>query len=71
MGRSAAVKPMFARGKWKILRGDTVYIARGRDAGATGVVTRVVRDEKRPAVVVEGRNLVGQGGRVGEAGAGA
>jgi ribosomal protein L24 len=49
---------MFARGKWRVVRGDTVQIMAGRDAGATGVVARVIRDPRRPSVVVEGRNLV-------------
>jgi len=62
MGRAAFVKPMFPRGRWNILRGDTVVVTAGRDAGASGVVSRVVRDERRPAVFVEGRNLVRVGG---------
>jgi len=57
-----AIKPMFGRGKWRLLRGDTVQIMAGRDRGATGVVARVIRDDRKPAVIVEGRNLVGLSG---------
>lgn len=49
---------MFDRSKWKILRGDTVVIRAGKDAGETGTVTKVIRDDKCPRVVVEGLNLV-------------
>ena len=41
--------------KWRILRGDTVQILRGRDAGQQGVVKRV--DRKRNKVEVTGLNL--------------
>ena len=41
--------------KWRILRGDTVQILRGRDAGQQGVVKRV--DRKRNKVEVAGLNL--------------
>jgi ribosomal protein L24 len=58
-----AIRPMFARSKWRLLRGDTVQIMAGRDKGQTGVVARVIRDDKKPAVIVEGRNLVRARGR--------
>jgi len=53
-----AVKPMFARNKWRILRGDQVMITSGKDSGQIGTVTKVIRDERFPRVVVEGLNLV-------------
>lgn len=49
---------MFPRGKWKILRGDSVVITAGKDAGQTGVISKVHRDEKKPGVTVKGLNLV-------------
>lgn len=52
-----AIKSMFTRGKWKILRGDTVQIMAGKDKGQNGTVSKVIRDEKVPRVIVEGRNL--------------
>lgn len=52
------MKSMFPRGKWKILRGDTVVIRAGKDAGQTGVISRVHRDDKNPGVIVKGMNLV-------------
>ena len=54
-----ALKAMFERDKWKILRGDTVMILAGRDKGQLGTVRKVIRDPKYPRVLVEGRNLVG------------
>lgn len=57
-GKPGFIKPMFERAKWKILRGDTVAVTAGRDAGATGTVLKVIRDERRPTVLVEGCNLV-------------
>ena len=63
-GKAGFIKPMFERAKWKVLRGDTVAVTAGRDAGASGTVLKVIRDEKRPAVIVEGCNLVrAEGGR--------
>lgn len=56
-----ALKAMFERDKWKILRGDTVMILAGRDKGQLGTVRKVIRDPKYPRVLVEGRNLVGAG----------
>lgn len=53
-----AIKSMFQRNKWKILRGDKVVITAGKDKGETGIVSRVIRDDKIPRVIVEGRNLV-------------
>lgn len=53
-----AVKPMFARNKWRILRGDQVMIISGKDNGQIGTVTKVIRDERFPRVIVEGLNLV-------------
>ena len=67
-GKAGFIKPMFERAKWKVLRGDTVAVTAGRDAGATGTVLKVIRDEKRPAVLVEGCKLVRaevEGGREG------
>ncbi|CAL5225362.1 g8165 [Coccomyxa viridis] len=48
---------MFPKEKWKILRGDKVIITAGKDKGQTGIVTKVIRDERIPKVIVEGRNL--------------
>ena len=53
-----AIKAMFPKEKWKILRGDKVIITSGKDKGQTGIVTKVIRDERIPKVIVEGRNLV-------------
>lgn len=53
-----AIKSMFSKDKWKILRGDKVVITAGRDKGQSGIVKKVIRDDKIPRVVVEGRNLV-------------
>ena len=64
-GKAGFVKPMFERAKWKVLRGDTVAVTAGRDAGSTGTVLKVIRDERRPAVLVAGCNLVGGRGREG------
>ncbi|GMH43707.1 hypothetical protein BSKO_11629 [Bryopsis sp. KO-2023] len=56
--RLEQIKNLFKRDAWKILRGDKVVITVGKDKGQTGVVSRVLRNVKRPRVVVEGRNLV-------------
>ena len=69
-GKAGFVKPMFERAKWKVLRGDTVAVTAGRDAGSTGTVLKVIRDERRPAVLVAGCNLVGGRGREGREGEG-
>ena len=53
-----ALQPMFLRNKWKILRGDTVMITKGKDAGQQGLVSKVNRDTKKPSVMVKGMNLV-------------
>lgn len=53
-----AIKPMFQKDKWRILRGDLVQIMTGKDKGTTGRVLRVIRDERFPRVIVEGRNMV-------------
>ena len=53
-----AIKAMFPREKWRILRGDSVYIAAGKDKGQTGTVTKVIRDTRIPKAFVQGRNLV-------------
>ena len=53
-----ALQSMFPRNKWKILRGDTVVITKGKDAGQTGVISKVHRDNKKPGVTVKGMNLV-------------
>lgn len=60
MGRRVyqAIKPMFPKDKWRILRGDLVQIVDGADKGLTGRVMRVVRDKRAPMVYVEGRNMV-------------
>ena len=54
-----AIKPMFKRNKWNILRGDTVMILAGRDKGQVGTVTKVIRDDRKPRVIVSGMNVVG------------
>ncbi|XWS46852.1 hypothetical protein CRYUN_Cryun14cG0103700 [Craigia yunnanensis] len=41
---------------WKVLRGDSVMIIRGKDKGETGIIKRVIRSQNR--VIVEGKNLV-------------
>ena len=53
-----AIKPMFKKDKWNILRGDTVKILAGKDRGQVGTVTKVIRDERKPRVIVGGINLV-------------
>lgn len=58
MGLKKAMKPMFARGKWRILRGDRVIITAGKDKGQLGTVSKVIRHPQNPRVIVEGRNLV-------------
>jgi len=42
--------------KFRIKKGDTVYVNAGNDKGATGKVLEVIRDKDR--VVVEGVNMV-------------
>ena len=59
MGRHRkAMKSMFPRGQWKLLRGDNVIIKAGKDAGQTGIISKVHRDNKNPGVIVKGMNLV-------------
>merc|ERR1711916_172556 len=41
---------------WKIVKGDTVEILTGKDAGRRGTVERVIR--KKNKVIVDGLNLV-------------
>lgn len=53
-----AIRAMFPKEKWKVLRGDKVIITAGKDKGQTGIVSKVIRDERIPKVIVEGRNLV-------------
>ncbi|GBF92466.1 mitochondrial carrier protein [Raphidocelis subcapitata] len=53
-----AIKPMFQKDKWRVLRGDLVQITAGKDRGLTGRVLRVIRDTRFPRVIVEGRNMV-------------
>lgn len=53
-----AIKPMFKKNKWNILRGDTVKILAGKDKGQIGTVTKVIRDLRVPKLIVEGLNLV-------------
>lgn len=57
MGARGRIKPMFTKNKWKILRGDTIQVLSGKDKGAQGTVIKVIRDEQRPRVLVEGVNL--------------
>lgn len=49
---------MFPKGQWKLLRGDNVIIKAGKDAGQTGIISKVHRDNKKPGVTVKGMNLV-------------
>jgi len=49
-------KPVDVVKKWKIVKGDTVQVIRGKDSGKKGIVTRVLRNRNR--LVVEGLNLV-------------
>ncbi len=49
---------MFQRGTWRIVRGDLVRIIAGRCKGEHGQVLNVIRDPRRPRVIVEGHNLV-------------
>lgn len=53
-----AIKPMFKRGKWNIVRGDSVKVLAGKDKGQVGTVTKVIRDTRIPRVLVDGLNLV-------------
>ncbi|ADC89392.1 ribosomal protein L24 [Thermocrinis albus DSM 14484] len=41
---------------WKLRKGDTVVVLRGRERGKVGKIIRVLREEGR--VIVEGVNLV-------------
>ena len=52
------MKLMFPKGQWKLLRGDNVIIKAGKDAGQTGIISKVHRDKKNPGVIVKGMNLV-------------
>ncbi|KNC48183.1 39S ribosomal protein L24 [Thecamonas trahens ATCC 50062] len=47
---------MDAISSWKVVKGDTVVILAGRDAGRQGVVEKVLR--KKNKVIVDGLNLV-------------
>lgn len=59
MGRHRkALTSMFPKGQWKLLRGDNVIIKAGKDAGQTGIISKVHRDNKKPGVIVKGMNLV-------------
>lgn len=53
-----SIKPMFKQGVWRIFVGDTVEILQGPESGLQGKVLAVIRDPRRPQVLVEGRNLV-------------
>jgi hypothetical protein len=53
-----ALKPMFKRDVWRILRGDLVEIIAGKDKGEKGKVLAVIRDKRFPRVIVERKNLV-------------
>lgn len=59
-----AFKPMFQKGCWKIVRGDTVMITSGKDKNKVGPVLKVLRDKQWPRVVVEGLNLVSGAARL-------
>ncbi|GLI64386.1 hypothetical protein VaNZ11_007652, partial [Volvox africanus] len=52
-----AIRPMFKTDRWRICRDDVVYILSGPDKGKTGKVLEVVKDQRVPRVIVEGRNL--------------
>lgn len=54
--------------KWHIVRGDTVFIRSGRDAGKTGKVKKVLRKSNR--LIVENANMVKRHVRVQEGQAG-
>jgi large subunit ribosomal protein L24 len=54
--------------KWHIVRGDTVFIRSGRDAGKTGKVKKVLRKQNR--LIVENCNMVKRHVRVQEGQAG-
>lgn len=43
--------------RWKVLAGDRVMVVHGPAKGQTGVVKRVLRDEREPKVIVEGCNI--------------
>ena len=59
MGRHRkGLQLMFPKGQWKLLRGDSVIIKAGKDAGQTGIISKVHRDNKKPGVIVKGMNLV-------------
>ncbi len=42
--------------RWRIRKGDTVFLLAGKDKGKSGVVLKVLREERR--VFVQGVNLV-------------
>merc|ERR1712065_98753 len=48
---------------WKIVKGDTVEILTGKDAGRRGTVERVIR--KKNKVILDGLNLVKKPTRTG------
>ena len=53
-----AIRPMFKRNKWRICRDDLVQIIRGPEKGQVGRVLEVIKDDRVPQVIVEGKNLV-------------
>lgn len=57
--RQAAVRTVKSKQpekfKWKIVRGDTVKLVSGRDAGKTGIVRKV--DRRRGTLIVGGLHM--------------
>lgn len=49
---------MFETGRWRIFRGDEVFINNGPHANMSGKVLEVIKDKRVPQVLVEGVNLV-------------
>lgn len=60
MVRTWGYPTMFKRRRWSIVRGDLVEVIRGPHRGSQGRVVKVVRDRKRPMVLVDGVNVVRQ-----------
>lgn len=59
MGRLwKTIAPMFRRcPSWRIVEGDVVQIVTGKDKGEMGKVTSVIKNNRKPKVIVEGRNM--------------
>lgn len=62
MVRTWGYPTMFKRRRWSIVRGDLVEVIRGPHRGSQGRVVKVLRDQKRPMVFVDGVNVVRGGG---------